>query len=135
QRLNGRLPVYFQGKIRDGITLKSYLYPIDLTLTGRMHFGISGLSLNKPMFGLAYEGKFDGLQHLFGIDPEKSLAKNLHALSSYGSMFDDFIRKLESNKYSIDNRYDSLIALSKDSCQAIRKYNSGKYNLDHGAVS
>src|SRR5690606_36912593 len=104
QRLNGRLPVYFQGKIRDGITLKSYLYPIDLTLTGRMHFGISGLSLNKPMFGLAYEGKFDGLQHLFGIDPEKSLAKNLHALSSYGSMFDEFIRKLESNKSSIENR-------------------------------
>ena len=65
--------VFFEPNLINGLMLKPYLEFIDFTLTGRMHFGISGYSLGKPMLGITYEDKFSGLQKMFQIDLKSSL--------------------------------------------------------------
>ncbi len=65
--------VYFPGNIENGIALKSYLTYASFTVTGRMHFGISGMEAGKPMFGICYADKFEGMLRLFDIDPGHSL--------------------------------------------------------------
>ena len=63
----------FVDGIKDGHTMKYYISLADFTVTGRMHFGISGYTLGLPMFGVSYYGKFDGLQEMLGIAPEETL--------------------------------------------------------------
>ena len=71
QEFNGHK--LFVDNIPDGYTLKPFIGLADFTITGRMHFGISGYTLGLPMYGISYYGKFEGLQSLFGIDPKLSL--------------------------------------------------------------
>lgn len=111
--LYGTIPCYTTSKIRNGVILKSYLNHVEFTFTGRMHFGISGYSLKKPMFGIAYEGKFSGLQKLFGLDPDQSLMNKLDSLADYQERFNNFILNLEENKEKVKNNYDAVISLSR----------------------
>lgn len=80
--ISGVLEEYFRGKavdcfytdeIRNGVELKGYVSQVDFTITGRMHLGISGLTFSKPMFGVSYANKFEGMVKLFGIDPDVCL--------------------------------------------------------------
>jgi polysaccharide pyruvyl transferase WcaK-like protein len=64
---------FFPESITNGVTLKSYLTKCDFSITGRMHLGISGMTLGLPMFGLGYQNKFEGLQSLFEIPASESL--------------------------------------------------------------
>lgn len=112
-KLQQTLPCFTNLNIENGVKLKSYLKDIDFTLTGRMHFGISGYSLKKPMLGLAYEGKFSGLQTLFGLDPAKTLINDLHNLTAYSQLTSDFISNLEVNRKSVENHYSEVIGYSK----------------------
>lgn len=64
---------FFTSTINNGVELKGYLSEIDFTVTGRMHFGISGLTFKKPMFGIAYANKFEGMVRLFDLDPNLCL--------------------------------------------------------------
>lgn len=60
---------FYTDQIRNGVELKGYVSLIDFTITGRMHLGISGLTFSKPMFGVSYANKFEGMVKLFDIDP------------------------------------------------------------------
>lgn len=115
--LYGAIPCYTTAKINNSIILKSYLKHVEFTFTGRMHFGVSGYSMRKPMFGIAYEGKFDGLQKLFGLDPDQSLINNLNSLASYQEQFDNFIFNLSKNIEKVEKNYDAVISLSKGNFQ------------------
>ncbi|MDR6809228.1 polysaccharide pyruvyl transferase WcaK-like protein [Dyadobacter sp. BE34] len=60
---------YLPDEIKNGVSLKGYLNSIDFTVTGRMHLGISGIVARKPMYGICYANKFEGMLKLFDIDP------------------------------------------------------------------
>lgn len=102
---------YYNPDILNGVELKAYLKDVDFTLTGRMHFGISGLSLCKPMFGIAYESKFSGLQKLFEIDPDQSLI-DYKKLDEAFSLFDDFIYNLALNTKKVQSNLGKVIEMS-----------------------
>lgn len=112
EKLKNISPSFFTPNIKNGVELKSYLKHVHITFTGRMHFGISGYSLKKPMFGLAYEGKFSGLQKLFGINPHGSLVSDLNEIQNYSEQFSNFITNYEENKKLIDSNYDKVIEFS-----------------------
>ena len=57
---------------------------LDIVLTGRMHMAIAALGQNTPALGMAYQGKFEGLYELFGlqecrVDPNDALNSALLA--------------------------------------------------------
>lgn len=60
---------FYTDQIKNGVALKGYVSLVDFTITGRMHLGISGLTYAKPMFGVSYANKFEGMVKLFEIDP------------------------------------------------------------------
>ncbi len=105
---------YFTANIRNGIELKSYLQHIDFTISGRMHFGISGYSLSKPMLGITYEGKFSGLQKLFGLDAERTLIFDYQNLMKDKASLDYFLTKLDGIKTTVENNHDHVLQLSKN---------------------
>ncbi|WGQ12463.1 polysaccharide pyruvyl transferase family protein [Pedobacter gandavensis] len=67
------LDCFFTDQIKNGVELKGYVSMVDFTITGRMHLGISGLTYSKPMFGVSYANKFEGMVKLFDIDPNLCL--------------------------------------------------------------
>lgn len=77
---------YFVEDIRNGVEIKAYIKAVDFTVTGRMHFGISGYTLDKPMFGICYFNKFEGLQKMFGVDSEVSLIDYKNIESGLGKV-------------------------------------------------
>ncbi|WP_316819932.1 polysaccharide pyruvyl transferase family protein [Pedobacter gandavensis] len=64
---------FYTDQIKNGVELKGYVALVDFTITGRMHLGISGLTYGKPMFGVSYANKFEGMVKLFEIDPKLCL--------------------------------------------------------------
>lgn len=112
ESFNNKENIYFTDTIKNGIELKSYLPFIDLTITARMHFGISGYSLGKPMFGITYENKFSGLQKLFEIQPNRSLV-DYDNIEDLINIFDLFIKDYDKNLESIERNLNSVIELSK----------------------
>lgn len=64
---------FYTEKIKNGVELKGYVAQVDFTITGRMHLGISGLTFSKPMFGISYANKFEGMVKLFDVDPDTCL--------------------------------------------------------------
>lgn len=64
---------FYTDQIKNGVELKGYVSLVDFTITGRMHLGISGLTYSKPMFGVSYANKFEGMVKLFEIDPDHCL--------------------------------------------------------------
>lgn len=111
-RLKTLKNVYFTDRITNGVQLKSYLPYVDITLTSRMHLGISGYSVGKPMFGITYENKFSGLQKLFGISPERSLVEYTE-LENLKEKFDLFIQDYENNVDLVKDNIQNVIELSK----------------------
>lgn len=104
--------IYFTPDIINGVQLKSYLPFVDITLTSRMHLGISGYSVGKPMFGITYENKFSGLQKLFNITPEKSLVE-FSSIQSAPQIFELFIADYEKNITNIKIALPRVMELAK----------------------
>jgi polysaccharide pyruvyl transferase WcaK-like protein len=103
--------VFYSEDIINGIQLKSYLEMVDCTVTGRMHLGISGYSLGKPMLGIAYEGKFTGLQKLFEIDVEKSII-NYTELNKSKKIVDLFMSNLDFFSASVQRKLPTVLKMS-----------------------
>ena len=111
KKCHQKLPLFYTDSITNGIQLKSYLQYIDFTLTGRMHLGISGYSLGKPMLGITYEGKFSGLQKFFHINPQDSLI-DYHKINDSFDVIDRFIQNLETHKRNVSLHIDSVKNMS-----------------------
>ena len=95
------MPVYFDAHLRNGLELKSYLDFIDFTITGRMHFGISGIAAGKPMFGICYANKFEGMLRLFEIDPDRNLI-DYTVLADCVKVVPLFLHDLDENRLKIE---------------------------------
>ena len=113
------LDIYFKDNITNGVVLKSYLELVDFTITGRMHFGISGYSLAKPMFGISYEGKFSGLQKLFGVSAENSLISYTKMEDFYPTL-ERFINNLSEFSINTKENLPKVIALSQKNFEEIK---------------
>ncbi|MEJ5145913.1 polysaccharide pyruvyl transferase family protein [Sphingobacterium sp. MYb388] len=116
KKIGNSLSVFFPEEIQNGIELKAFLPFVDMTLTSRMHFGISGISLGKPMFGITYENKFSGLQRFFEIDPDRSLVdyKNLEQVEHVLPLF---LQDLEQNRIKLQNHLLRVRELSNRNFQ------------------
>jgi polysaccharide pyruvyl transferase WcaK-like protein len=56
-------------------TVKAMLANVDLLITGRMHAAIMAMGGGTPSLCFTYQGKFEGLYALFGLDAKKLLLK------------------------------------------------------------
>lgn len=86
----------------NGIEMKYYISKCDVTITGRMHFGISGLSAKIPMIGISYEDKFSGLQKLFGIAPTESLLEDYSHISKDTEKVSEFLKSIDNYKFKVE---------------------------------
>ncbi|PZP40289.1 MAG: hypothetical protein DI598_19410 [Pseudopedobacter saltans] len=109
--LNDNTRCYFQNGIENGVVLKSYLKYADFTMTGRMHFGISGLAAGKPMFGISYANKFEGMLRLFEIDPTTSLV-DYTEMDKGLAVVSKFINDIENQYHSISENIGKVKELS-----------------------
>lgn len=111
--------VFYKDDIKNGLELKSYLEFVDFTFTGRMHFGISGYSLGKPMLGVSYEDKFSGLQKLFSIDIESSLV-DYTDLKNTDTIIALFLNKLPEFNKNVKENLPKVLELSAKSLEFIK---------------
>lgn len=102
---------FFPNKIQNGVALKSYLKHTEFTMTGRMHFGISGLAAGKPMFGICYANKFEGMLRLFDIDPSISLV-DYTAMNQLNENINLFLNDIENQYVKIEGNIEKINTLS-----------------------
>lgn len=102
---------YFLNNIDNGLKMKSFLRNVDFTISGRMHFGISGYSVGKPMIGISYEDKFSGLQKSMGIEPSKSLI-DYRELDKLEFILDDFIGELSNYKIAVEKNKARILKIA-----------------------
>ncbi|MFT4204992.1 MAG: polysaccharide pyruvyl transferase family protein [Chitinophagaceae bacterium] len=102
---------FFTENIPNGIALKSYLRYADFTMTGRMHFGISGLEAGKPMFGICYAHKFEGMLRLFEIEPDNALV-DYTEMDKGGEVVAKFLNDLDNQHYRIEKNTEKINQLS-----------------------
>lgn len=102
---------FFTEDIENGIALKSYLKYADFTLTGRMHFGISGIAAGKPMFGICYANKFEGMLRLFDIDPENALV-DYTEMDKSELIIDKFLNDIDNQYSKIKENIEKVQRLS-----------------------
>lgn len=100
---SGKNTIFIQN-IPDGVAIKEYISYSDFTLTGRMHFGISGYTLGLPMYGVSYYGKFEGVQMLFDIPTENSLIQYNFIDEIDENKIKDFIGNIKDYKQIIHDR-------------------------------
>ena len=102
---------YYTPDIKSGAILKNYISNVDLTITGRMHFGISGLVAKKPMFGISYYNKFEGLMRLFNVNPKITLV-------DYDKMglTEDTVNHFIDNYDSINNAISENLNIVQHNC-------------------
>lgn len=105
---------YFPQEISNGVQIKGYLNKVDFTITGRMHLGISGIVTGKPMFGICYANKFEGMLKLFSVEPSKCLV-DYTDMQNCSSVVDSFL--------SSYTEIESLITKNLSSVQAVTKKN------------
>ena len=101
--------------IPDGITLKKYLSLVDFTFTGRMHFGISGYVCGKPMFGISYLNKFEGLQKMFGLKSKETLLD-----------YSNIVNETETIKHFIQNNTTISLTANENFAQ-LKKLAEGNF--------
>ena len=74
ERLLARIPSQLRDRVHTpGVRLtaaetKAMLSLVDLVVTGRMHVAIAALGVGVPAIGYAYQGKFEGIFALFGVE-------------------------------------------------------------------
>ncbi|MGS2738013.1 polysaccharide pyruvyl transferase family protein [Sinomicrobium sp. M5D2P17] len=105
-------PSYYTERVSNGIELKPYLNLVDFTFTGRMHFGVSGLSLKKPMLGVSYQDKFTGLVKLFGADPKYTVLDYTN-LTDYQNVVKSFFEHLNDIHENVIKNHPLVIDLAK----------------------
>lgn len=137
KELSKMVSFYFQengmfcDNITDGYLMKNYINLADFTVTGRMHFGISGYTLNKPMFGCCYYNKFEGVQDLFGIKPENSLVdydkipENLFRVTDFLEFLQTYQACIKRNLSSVQNCAQKIY---KNEICSINSYFNMLYN-------
>lgn len=91
----------------NGNTMKAYIKEVDFTLTGRLHFGISGLAHSKPMFGITYNDKFEGIIKMFKISPDLCLI-NYHKINDPEDCVMNFINNYDLISSLIHNNLLSI---------------------------
>lgn|GEM_PF-2882087 len=103
--------VFFPEKVKNGVAVKSYLQYVDFTMTGRMHFGISGIAAGKPMFGICYANKFEGMLRLFDIDPTVSLV-DYTEMETGEEIVDKFLNDIEKQYDHIGKNIEKVKQLA-----------------------
>jgi polysaccharide pyruvyl transferase WcaK-like protein len=106
----GIAPCFFPSNINNGLQLKSYLQKIDFTIAGRMHFGIAGLSYKKPMYGIDYQDKFEGLLKFFDVNPDYYMV-DYNKISSKEKNIEQFTDFLPLFELKIKEKLESVIML------------------------
>lgn len=101
------LSTYFTEDVVNGLQLKRFIEYSDFTISGRMHFGISGIEMAKPMLGITYANKFAGMLKLFGINPDNCLVDYQH-LDKGEDVVTRFIDNLNLNKGLINDNLEKV---------------------------
>lgn len=109
-RIQSNKVIFIDG-ITDGVRIKNYINLSDFTVTGRMHFGISGYTLGKPMFGICYYNKFEGVQQMFDISCKDSLVEYNKSFDPH--MIDSFLSNLLQYHSSIKMNLPLVLTKSK----------------------
>lgn len=110
--------------VQNGVSIKAYLRDASFSLTGRMHLGISGMTLGVPMLGICYQGKFEGVQRLVGLNPERSLV-DYRSMGAGDGVVAMFLEDLEMNTLRLKERLNDAQRMFIDVFQS--ECECGKY--------
>ncbi len=93
--------------------IKEICSELDGVFTGRMHLAIAALGCGTPIFGIVYQGKFEGLLEHFQLDDRCVVDPISVAKYDYISeRFDDWIMRLNELKLAISLRIEYVNKLS-----------------------
>ena len=100
----------FIDNVSNGYDLKKYIALSDFTVTGRMHFGISGYTMGLPMFGVSYFNKFEGLHKMFL--QSNSLIEYDNVEQCHNNV-GEFIANFQQYNINVRNRLFQIIEIAK----------------------
>lgn len=96
--------------------VKATLGQVDLLFTGRLHAQILAMGSGTPVFGLAYQGKFEGLLALFELPPTELLATPEDAAADPALLvarLEALLHKSRTLRTAIEQRLPAVRALSE----------------------
>ncbi|WP_083844539.1 polysaccharide pyruvyl transferase family protein [Hydrocarboniphaga effusa] len=100
---------YIVRKVIRASEIKEICSHVDGAFTGRMHLAIAALGTGVPVFGIAYQGKFEGLLDHFDLPkdcamgPAEIVKEGVldRAFSTWRSQLDFYRKRVESNLPSV----------------------------------
>lgn len=93
--------------------IKQICSSLDGVFTGRMHLAIAALGMGVPIFGIVYQGKFEGLLEHFELDED--CVMDPVSASDPSALLDRFkgwILRLDELKMIVERRFGHVRALS-----------------------
>lgn len=93
--------------------IKQICSTLDGVVTGRMHLAIAALGVGVPIFGIVYQGKFEGLLTHFDLD--NGCVRDPLVVSNRNGMlhaFDSWRKSLDSYRSVIKKKWSSVRRLS-----------------------
>lgn len=93
--------------------IKEICAVLDGVFTGRMHLAIAALGCGVPIFGIVYQGKFEGLLEHFQLD-DRCVADPVSVVDGeyLSSRFDDWVSRLDELKPLVSSRFEHVRSLS-----------------------
>lgn len=93
--------------------IKEICAALDGVFTGRMHLAIAALGCGVPIFGIVYQGKFEGLLEHFQLD-DRCVADPGSVIDgeSLSSRFNEWMSRLDELKPAVSSRFEHVRNLS-----------------------
>lgn len=93
--------------------IKEICAALDGVFTGRMHLAIAALGCGVPIFGIVYQGKFEGLLEHFQLD-DRCVADPVSVVNGehLSSRFNEWMSRLDDLKPAVSSRFEYVRSLS-----------------------
>ncbi|WP_187794991.1 polysaccharide pyruvyl transferase family protein [Paracoccus amoyensis] len=92
--------------------MKAIAGATDLILTGRMHLAIAALGMGTPAFCTVYQGKFEGLMQMFGLE-DMTIAPSLMDSAECDAKLARVTRQRQQLSARIQARLPQIVEMSR----------------------
>ena len=119
RKLNGMLPselsenAFIPDESMTAPEVRSICTNVDLIFSARMHLSIASLAVGTPVFGLAYQGKFEGLFRHFGLEDMYLTVDEIKDTEKSAEFLAKAFERIDSVGKQIRNRLPEVLQLSR----------------------
>lgn len=119
RRLNERLPAgirdtaFIPPESMTAVEVRSIVSNLDLMFTARMHVAIASLAVGTPVFGLAYQGKFEGLYRHFDLENMYVTLDQFKDTDFAVKFLDQSIQRADAVRKQVRDRLPSIVAMAR----------------------